>query len=613
MDHWMELPGDFAGCGIAVYRARVELSDGVTLKYSASADEFCRIFLDGKIIALGPERGCAAYWYRIDGELTLSPGPHVLCAEVFALGKELTAYAQESVAHGFFWHDDAGLFTRWECRSLKTVGFVPPYPDWGAYPRVRVSAEYRDRLDADGEWEKARPRPDGRLLHPRDLPEMRCERIAGWRRRGNIIRFEHYVTAFGHYRFRGCGTVRLRWSETGYVDGELAPATLCGNKGRRDGEVFFGNWDEFSVNGEYEWHDMYFHAGRVLEAECTGSAEIVRMEFFRTGYPWRFRPLPPLDGRSARFAEMALRSVECCTHETFMDCPFYEQMMYLGDARIVARLLYALTEDRALTEKALRFFALSAGADGLPLSRCPAKKDQHIPVYGLIYVLMVADYAEHGGKTGLLREVLPVTRKIVEASWSRSGWQFMDWVESWPRGVPPGDCAMRWFHVLALEAQAVLERLCGNPAREEKYTELAAKNAGELLRQYRDSSGLFADAPQGGTYSEHAQVLALLSKHLPPEAAGEILRAMRKAETVMAETSSYFSFYYLQAMRLHDERELFEKRMERYREFAEAGLDTTPETFGNPRSDCHAWSAHPLLFMLEKQKKGLSTKQEDLL
>ncbi len=595
---WMQLPEDFPGCGVAVYRAEAVLASAQKVCYAASADEFCRIYLDGELIAAGPERGCAGYWYKMDGELTLTAGKHMLCAEVFAPGRELTAYAQESVAHGFFWHDDAGIFSGWECRNLDTVKFVPPFPDWGAYPRVQVSAEYSDRWWGAGSWQPVSYRADERELHRRELPEMRREKITGWRQQAGVIRFDHYVIAYGHYRFRGKGTVRLRWSETGYLDGELDPATLCGNKGDRSGNVFFGNRDEFAVDGEYCWQDIHFHAGRVLEVECSPGVEIAEMAFYRTGYPWKFRELPPLDERYAGFAQMALRSVECCTHETFMDCPFYEQMMYIGDTRIIALLLAELTDDRALTEKALRFFALSAGADGLPLSRCPAKKEQRIPVYCLIYVLMVADYAAAGGRIGLLKQLLPVTRRIVGTSWPQPGWQFMDWVDGWERGVPPGDCAMRWFQVLALEAQSFLEKFCGEESKSGCYAELAARNVAELLRDYRDSSGLFSDAPGGKSFSEHAQVLALLSENLPQSEAQKILQAMRRTDA-LAETSSYFSFYYLQAMQRHGETELFEARMSRYREFAAAGLDTTPETFGRTRSDCHAWSAHPLLFILK--------------
>ena len=61
-----------------------------------------------------------------------------------------------------------------------------------------------------------------------------------------------------------------------------------------------------------------------------------------------------------------------------------------------------------------------------------------------------------------------------------------------------------------------------------------------------------------------------------------------------------FSFYYLEACRIHRLDDLFARRRERYFQAAETpGLRTMPELFPNAwwqRSDCHAWGAHFLYF-----------------
>ena len=34
-----------------------------------------------------------------------------------------------------------------------------------------------------------------------------------------------------------------------------------------------------------------------------------------------------------------------CAHETYMDCPYYEQMMYVGDTRLEVLTTYAISRD----------------------------------------------------------------------------------------------------------------------------------------------------------------------------------------------------------------------------------------------------------------------------
>jgi len=40
------------------------------------------------------------------------------------------------------------------------------------------------------------------------------------------------------------------------------------------------------------------------------------------------------DGRIDSIVPLALRALQMCAHETFMDCPYYEQLMFAGDTRL---------------------------------------------------------------------------------------------------------------------------------------------------------------------------------------------------------------------------------------------------------------------------------------
>lgn len=602
---WMDIPANHPECGIALYRSEVVLSRAAEISYEASADEFCRIYLDGECIKRGPERGLSKYWFKIDGKLHLEAGRHTLTAEVFTFGIELTAYAQESIRHGFYWQDSANLFSRWQCKTMENISFIAPYPDWGTYPKVEVSKRFTSAVEGGGDapWQDAAFFEDDRVLHERMLPEMRFEKCDKWHKDGNMVCFDHYICAYGDYTFEGKGTVRLRWSETGYLTEEYNHFWLTGRKGVRNGKYFVGNWDTFEVDGQLHWQDYQFKSGRYLEIEITGNVEVKKMEFYRTGYPWVFRELPSLGSeKKDRFARMVQRTLECCSWETFMDCPFYEQLMYVGDSRITSLLVYELSDDRRLVEKALKFFAMGLQSNGMIYSHTPAKHGQMIPAFSLIWILMLRDYAENVGNRELVEELLPVARRIIESFPPENGWLFLDWVPSWDNGVPHGDCAISWLYCLALENQSFLETFCGNADKAAACMDHARQISERLCREkWNEESGMFTDKNTHYDYNEHSQVLALLCDSLPADKCSRLLKSMN-AFLFSDRCGAFFSFYYLQAMCKHGQKVLFDRRLQQFLEFEDLGLDTTPENFDETRSDCHVWSGHPLYFLLRYGK-----------
>ena len=62
----------------------------------------------------------------------------------------------------------------------------------------------------------------------------------------------------------------------------------------------------------------------------------------------------------------------------------------------------------------------------------------------------------------------------------------------------------------------------------------------------------------------------------------------------MVKTTPYFDHYLFEALREQGMTDVFFRRIGRWFEFLEKGLVTTVEFDELPRSDCHAWSAHPM-------------------
>jgi len=79
-----------------------------------------------------------------------------------------------------------------------------------------------------------------------------------------------------------------------------------------------------------------------------------------TGYPFKERgSFACDDARLADIWTVGWRTARLCAYETYFDCPYYEQMQYVGDTRIQGLVsLYVAGDDRLL-RNAISLYDLS--------------------------------------------------------------------------------------------------------------------------------------------------------------------------------------------------------------------------------------------------------------
>src|SRR4029434_11025790 len=79
-----------------------------------------------------------------------------------------------------------------------------------------------------------------------------------------------------------------------------------------------------------------------------------RVTLHETRYPLEMEStFAASDVRMERIVPMMVRAMQMCAHETYMDCPYYEQLMYAGDTRLEVLTTYVMTRDDRLPRKAL--------------------------------------------------------------------------------------------------------------------------------------------------------------------------------------------------------------------------------------------------------------------
>ena len=178
----------------------------------------------------------------------------------------------------------------------------------------------------------------------------------------------------------------------------------------------------------------------------------------------------------------------------------------------------------------------------------------------------------------------------------------MDWVNTpgWWMGVPPGGAEgesflISFLYLYALQQAQMLFHQTGDVSRAEQ-TVQKAERLQNRLRQvaFNSSEHLFIDDPSGRHLSQHTNILALLTDTHQNLIGGQTLLEKIINDPRISRTTFYFSFYLFEAMYHVGRGDLIWPALKPWHDMLAMGLTTFAETPEPTRSDCHAWSAHPL-------------------
>jgi hypothetical protein len=430
-----------------------------------------------------------------------------------------------------------------------------------------------------------------------------------------VLDLEQYVCAYPQVQLSGGRGSRLTigWAEALYLDGSGR------TKGQRDeveGRTFIATCrDVILADGgaQRQFEPLWWRAGRFVELLIETGDQPLTLERFgllETRYPLEMESrFSSSDPRLDAVVPVALRGLQMCAHETYMDCPYYEQMMYVGDSRLEALTTYAISADDRLPRKSTLLFGLSRLPDGLTQARYPSRDIQVIPPFALWWIGMVYDYALWRGDNAFVAEMLPGMRSVLDGFLAHvdqetllqapNGWNFTDWISDWPLGVPPDGfdgCSglLNWHLIYTLGLAARLEEWAGEPLLAGRWQHWRETLATAVQTAFWDEQrGLFADDQAHTHFSEHSQCLALLSGVLQGEQYARTAHNLLH-DASLTRTTIYFNHYLFETYRLLDQPAAFFERMGLWFDLPAQGFKTTPEQPEPSRSDCHGWGAHPL-------------------
>ncbi len=420
------------------------------------------------------------------------------------------------------------------------------------------------------------------------------------------------------------GTVKLLSAE-GYCRPDATQGTGKGDRLDSASGVLSGPTDRYTVGGygtperPEAYEPFWFRAFRFVRVRvATGDTPLTlhRIAYRETGYPLTVQTqVETSDPSLAAIWTISENSLRACMHETYEDCPAYEQLQYLMDTRAQALYTYAAAADDRLGRQAIDDFARSQRADGLLNGCYPAYKPNVIPGFSIYYILMLHDHMLYFGDAALVRRYLPTVERILAffdwlmdealglvqplpggSGFGSPYWGFVDWAKGWEIGIPPaaqaGPLTMdSLLYCLGLAAAEELAAFAGRTGLAAEYRQRAMQLREGVRRHCAGRDGMLQDGPGLEQYSQHVQVFAALTGTLTGPEARRALERTLGGDTIPQCTVA-MGFYLFRALEQCGLYAHTGRLWDKWRAMLADHLTTCVESDGSyARSDCHAWGA----------------------
>jgi len=656
--------------GVFYFRKTIDLpAKPAAFFVNVSADNRYKLFVNGQLVSLGPARGDTYFWNYEHVDLTpyLTVGKNVVAAQVWNEA-EARPEAQISLRTAFILQGATAaegiLNTNNSWKAMRDNGYQPLGVNlgYGAYyvagpgemiTESKVIKNATSPTLDDSAWPAAANLDHGKpkgmadafgwMLVPSQIPQMErvYQRITTVRKAvgvevpsgfpgtktaltipanttATLILDQTFLTnAYLTLNFsKGSGAgISLTYAES-LFDNLKKYGNRKGDRNAVDGKDFGGRKDSLLADGTdgQTFTTLYWRTFRYVRLIVHTKDEplvIDDMYGTATGYPFKLNAKLKTDNpEMQQMLDIGWRTARMDAIETYMDCPYYEQLQYIGDTRIQAMVSYYNSGDDRLMRNAINLMDHSRIGEGLTLSRHPSFSPQIISTFSLWYIGVLHDYWMYRpdslfikGKLQGERAVLDFFSQYQQSDGSLKGtpyWTFVDWADQWGNGVPPigskGGSAMFDLQLLTAYQQAAdMEAKMGMPAYAALYRAQAAKLKHTIQTKYWDpAKQLYADNEDKNSFSQHVNSLAILTgiagKALAPAIGKKML-----ADATLTQCTIYFKYYLHLALVQAGMGNNYLKWLDKWREDIKLGLTTWAEMsdVASSRSDCHAWGASP--------------------
>jgi hypothetical protein len=392
-----------------------------------------------------------------------------------------------------------------------------------------------------------------------------------------------------------------------------------GHRNQTEGKIALGPWDEIHPDGAARKMKMLHpRAARFIELTVETAEEPLNVDGLRieeTTFPASLRAAFEADDPVLeRIFVAGWRTLELGAQDTFVSDLGWERMQYIGDTMVQAMAWLAATGDDRLVRLAIEQFDASRLPEGLTQSRYPANLVQLTPIYSLAWIHMVCDYHLYRGDRQFLEARLPGIRAVLE--WFQRnrnaegllgalpGLDFVDhaysarYREILSEKREPVIAVHNLFYAWTLNRAASLAEAL-RLTREAAEWRAEGRRVNEKIRRlcWSRERNLFADSPSRRTFSQHVNLLAVLSGAVGAKEKKPLMERVLSDDSLLG-VELYYRYFLHRALREAGLAERYPAMTGPWRRMLEAGMTTFGETDAEPRSECHPWSASPVFDLL---------------
>lgn len=312
-------------------------------------------------------------------------------------------------------------------------------------------------------------------------------------------------------------------------------------------------------------------------------------------------------------------TLQCCSEDTYTDCPTYEQGYWVGDARNEALIDYASCGNIALPQRCIALAAESLECTDIPQCCIPQEGLNLLPAWSMLWVQMVEEQWQFTSDKEWLVKTYPAVHSTLRACrekytdenglFSILAWNMFDWA-----GMDSGHKCVAHNNMFLAEAYrraAILADALKNnndaewyrTQRAELITAINTHLWNEEKQAYHDS--IHDDGSLSPVISQQNNSLALLYDIVPATHRDALCALVKNPPEEYVHVGSPFALFFILDALAHEKKykDVLHIIRTRWNEMLRKGATTFWEVFPGfekdwwTRSHCHAWSAAPVYFL----------------
>lgn len=638
-----------------------------------TADNRYKLYVNGKMVCFGPQLSDIPHWRyeTINIAPYLIKGKNVVAAEVVNFGPDrffgIISHRTAFMLQGYGDNQDFNT----EDRTWKTFynqAFSPNHPNWmysvdivggfyasnpgdsvksHLYPWGWEQPQFDDSKWKTAKWVASPTSNTGGwawVLMPRTTPlqtEQRT-RFPKMARTENVKVFNEFLAGNKPILVPAntrCSilfdnqTLTMAHTEVTFSGGKSAKVKITyaenlygknnekGNRSDIEGKVIKGLNDVYLLDGGVNrtFKSLWYRAFRYVQMDIeTLDEPLVINDFVVQNLKAPLLKIAEFKSSNPLYdavMDICWRTASICTQDNLVSDAYYEQMQYVGDSRVHALTLVALTGDSIYLKNAIEMFNYSRLPDGNITSCYPLRATFMHPTFSLIWVDMLHDYMMYFGNKDFMRQFLPgicATFHWFESNLNENGLPgkvkgtyFVDWYHNKATqndvgGTAPtskeGNSAVITLHyIYSLQNAAKIYSYLSMPYEADKCT----KRANELLPLvkkifYNQEKGLLAEDPQHTYFDQRPNIMGIITGLFDEKEYTTVIDKILKDISYISEAGYYYRFNFFNALAKAKAANYFDVVLAPWNEnMLKFGLTTTPERPAKQRSEAHPWSSSP--------------------